>query len=283
MALMQEPKDPAEDLLDFTGLVYGGRKFGKTTGLASFPGVYYATCEPGTKGLPIRETTIDTWKDMRQMVRDLKKDDDPSIRTVVIDTADRAYDKCLDYVCKRLGIPYPGETPDGENDWGKSWRAVKTEFMDQVEGILNSGRTIWFTSHADTETVKPKGRKNYDRVCTSMGSQAQDVVESLVDMFFYGDKVLIDDSVERVLFCEGDTHIWAGFRTPAQFPQVLHLPDENWWEHLCKGFEGKAEGVDPDSLRTAPETSAPTTESVKESKKRKRSKSKKTSRKRKRS
>jgi hypothetical protein len=180
---------------------------------------------------------------------------------VIIDTADRAYDMCLDWVCKKLGIPYPGESMDGRNDYGKSWKAVKQEFLSVVHRILRTGRGLAFTSHAVEHTIETRGSVKYTRIFPSMSKQARSVIEALVDMFFYADYVKTPDGVvHRILLTEGDDCVWAGHRECAGvFPRFLPMPDpkeddETGYEAILRGFNGEHEGVSAEVIAATSQT-----------------------------
>ncbi len=255
MPLPTERTEPSKSLADYTILIYGREKIGKTTLFSSFPDTMFLATEPGTKGLPIYEYNADdggcrTWDIVRRAVRELEQED--AFQTVVIDTTDRAYDLCLDWVCDQMGIPYPGETPSGKEDYGKSWRAVRTEFTDVVHRILQTGRTLGFTSHAKESTVRRRGGEQYSRITPSMGSQARGTVEALVDVFLFADYMRdVDGDVRRVLVCQGDENLWAGFRAPARFPQFLPMEKEDGFAALEAGFKGEHPGIPPGELVTS--------------------------------
>lgn len=250
LALPDEPKEPDHDLSHYTMLLYGREKIGKTTVLSSFPDAIFFATEPGTKGLRIFEFNhedggVKNWDIFRKGVELLEKNPG-KFKTVVIDTVDRAYDMCLDWVCENKGIEYPGTDSDGKEDFGKSWRAVKTEFMEMMHRISQSGRGICLTSHAKETTIKTKSGDKYDRIFPTMGNQARAIVEAMVDLFFYAEYI----KDQRVLICKGDETIWAGARETVtkEFPQFLPMEKENGYEVIKAAFLGEYEGLDPATL-----------------------------------
>jgi len=249
VVLPTKRKEPDLDPSHYTGLVYGPPKIGKTTFLSQWPDALFLTTEPGTKGLSIFEEPIPNWSKLRRTVTALEKEP-KRFRTVVIDTVDLAYDMCLDYVCKELSIPYPGEDASGKEDWGRSWKAVRDEFTDVVARILRTERGLWFTSHAREREIKTRSHEKYDRIGPTMSKQASAVVEALVDIFFYVDYMrTTEGKVIRVLVCEGDETVWAGHRqTAGDFPALLPLPQKGGYEMFVRAFNGKHPGIDPTTL-----------------------------------
>lgn len=260
LALPTAKKVPNFNLNEYTLLVYGREKIGKSTLFASFPDSIFFATEPGTKGLEIFELNAEhggckDWKIFRQGIKLLESTD--KFANVIIDTVDRAYDMCMDYVCAKLGIDYPGVDATGKNDYGKSWRAVRDEFTDGIHRILQTGRGLCFTSHSKEETVRTRSGMEYTRIYPTISNQGRKVVEALVDMFFYCE--YIRDSrgeTRRVLITQGDETIWAGSRTTMaeDFPQFLPLLKKGGYEIISKAFRGEDVGLDPQEIMPSKST-----------------------------
>jgi len=256
-ALPTEPKAIDADIGHYLWLFYGREKIGKTKIASSFPGAIFFSTEPGDKGLSIfafneARGGVTTWDVFRAGV-DLLVAGNHSFRTVVIDTADRAYDMCLDWVCANRGIDYPGTDAAGDQDYGKSWRAVKVEFTEQIYRLVQAGMGIVFTSHSREMTINPKSSDKYDRIIPSMSGQARVVIEALVDFFFYCEYV----REQRVLICEGDETIWAGARATlgGTFPRFLPMLKEGMYNLLTRAFHGEDVGLNAAELMPSKESS----------------------------
>lgn len=262
MSLPTERKVPQESLLAYTGLIYGREKIGKTTLLSSFPRALFLATEPGTKGASIYEFNtagggVRDWSTFLRAVDLLEAVGQGSggFDTVVVDTADRAYEMCLDSVCAGLGIPYPGQDAGGKEDYGRSWKAVRQEFLRTIHRLEFAGFGVWFTSHATEREISTRSGDRYTRIFPSMTGQARSVIEALVDFFFYAEYFRDQTSraVRRVLVCQGDETIWAGGRkTPhGEFPRFLPLLQEAGFDVIQDAFAGKDVGLDPATLRGA--------------------------------
>lgn len=256
--LPTKPKSVTARVQDYTFLIYGREKIGKTTLCASIPGAIFFSTEPGTKGLPVYEYNdagggITSWDVFRQAVADLEACGDFPL--VVIDTADRAYDMALDWVCRERGIEYPGQDASGSEDYGKSWKAVKTEFTEQIQRIVRTGRGVVFTSHAKEQPFKTKNGDKFDRVFPTMSGQCRAVVEPLVDFIIFCDYAKNSEGENvRVLMTQGDDSVWAGGRTVPgvpDFPRFLPLRRENGFDILARAFAGEDVGLDPATMRPA--------------------------------
>ena len=261
LALPTKMKEVEVDFLRYIILVYGREKIGKTTLFSQFPDILFAATEPGTKGIKVFEFNhedggVKDWSIFQEMVK-LLTTTKHNFKGVCIDTADRAYDMCLDWVCANRGIEYPGQTSTGEEDYGKSWRAVKTEFTEQIHILHQAGLGVYFTSHAKETTIKTRSGDKYTRIFPSMSNQARTVVEALVDFFFYAEYIKTDQGTSRILICEGDETIWAGARSSLAgvFPQFLPLLREGGFRVLEEAFNGTYTGLDPEWLKPSRATS----------------------------
>jgi hypothetical protein len=262
LSLPTEPKEPNHDLGDYLLLIYGREKIGKTKMLSSFPNAIFFSTEPGSKGLRIYEFNAEdgavrNWDIFRKGV-DLLEKNRGQFKTVIIDTVDRAYDMCLDWVCENKGIEYPGQDSDGKEDFGKSWRAVKMEFLDAIHRLSQAGYGIVFTSHAKETEIKTRTGEKYWRIFPTMSGQARAVVEAIVDLFFYAEYVRgADGTTQRILVCEGDETIWAGAReTVAEtFPRFLPLLKEGGYDVIKSAFLGEDVGLDPATFLPTKQTS----------------------------
>ncbi len=254
LKLPTEKKEVSTDLRDYTLLVYGREKIGKTTFFSTFPDCLFFCTEPGSKGLHIFDFNSDhggckNWDIVRKGVQLLEKHP-TRFKNVCFDTVDRAYDMCLDWICKKRGIEYPGQDEYGREDFGKSWRAVKQEFIDIIHRILQLGMGLCFTSHAVESQVESRSGNKYTRIHPSMSNQGRKVIEALVDLFFYADYMRSPDGgTQRVLVTEGDEVIWAGQReVGVPLPRLIPLTAKGGYDILAAAFKGEDVGLDPQTL-----------------------------------
>jgi hypothetical protein len=113
------------------------------------------------------------------------------IDTLVIDTIDRAYEKCMEYVCEQSGCEHPND----KNDFGKTWQAVKAGFVGALTLIQESGKGLVLISH---ETTKPLTKSSkgllredsekvfqYERCEPTCSKQAFETIQEICDYVFY--------------------------------------------------------------------------------------------------
>lgn len=249
LALPTESKGIDSDLSNYTILIYGREKIGKSTVFSGFPKALFFATEPGIKGLDIfsfndENGGVTNWEIFRKGV-DLLEEKTGQFKTIVIDTVDRAYDMALDWVCAERGIEYPGTDASGSEDYGRSWKAVKQEFTEQIHRLHQAGYGVGFISHAKEIEIKSRSGERYTRIFPSMAQQARTVIEALVDFFFYAEYVK-SQKHSRILICEGDETIWAGARSAGgkDFPSILPMVGANTYGVITNAFKGLHVGLD---------------------------------------
>ena len=206
VSLPTEVSEPCESLGDFSMLLFGAKKIGKTTMCAQFPKALFLMFEPGGKALSVYQRRVKTWEEFKAYIKLLKKDS--TFKTIVIDTADIMYELCFDYVCRKLVISHPSE-----ESWGKGWRDIKQEMYSQVNELLNLEKGVIFISHVTQRTITRRDGFEYDVVESSMPKQAREVIEGLVDLW-----VLYDyQGSKRTLTIQGDDHVDSGHRIQGRF------------------------------------------------------------------
>lgn len=253
LTLPSEMSKPKVRMEDYSWLIYGEKKIGKTSMLAyageDAPGkkVFFMMCEPGGKALNIYQRPVRNWRDFMGYVSLIVKSKE--FGTVVIDTADFAYDMCLEYVCKEKGIEHP--TDEG---WGKGWKAVKQAFTREIKRLLDSGKGVFFTSHSRDREVKSRLGDEYHKTEPSLSSQAKEVLEGIIDIWVY----YTYEKGRRVMQIEGNDTVAAGHRLGEMgrfkysngepIKQIVASSSaKETFEVLRKAFESKLEKGGSDS------------------------------------
>ena len=113
---------PSEDPMQYSILLYGSTKAGKSTFASKAPGAIFLATEPGLNALSVFKVDISSWPEMLSACKELSEQKH-EFKTVVIDTIDNAYEFCLEHVCKGLKIEHPADL-----EYGKGWSAVNLEF-----------------------------------------------------------------------------------------------------------------------------------------------------------
>jgi hypothetical protein len=197
---------PSDSLQDYSILIYGKKKIGKSTLASQFENTIFLMCEPGGKALSVYQVSVKNWQDFEGYIDLAIKD--KRFRTIVIDTSDYAYEYCLEYVCEKLVIDHPSDEA-----YGKGWKAVRKEFTRVINKLLHSGKGVIFISHSKDEEIKTRRNSSYHKVTSSMPGQARDVLEGLIDIWVNYDY----DGKRRYLIIQGNDEIDAGHRLKNHF------------------------------------------------------------------
>lgn len=190
MTTVSEPFNEAmAEILAAHVILYGPPGVGKTTFTSSWPAPGFFAFEPGHKFLQ-RGTVIascpfgtEGWARFRNCLNNLPALLE-NVHTIVVDTADGAYDACFAWVCSQNRVAHASDI----GSMGKGWDMVKREFRDQTLKLVNYAeetkkRTIWI-SHANQQEVRALGN-NYWRVQPTLRTQAYDVLTPVVDYIWY--------------------------------------------------------------------------------------------------
>lgn len=205
--LATEKSDPSESLLDYTILMFGGKKLGKTSLAAMFPDAYFAATEPGQKSLAVFKSDIPNWLAFKDFVKVWRKD--KRFKMAVVDTIDILFKHCDDFVCRKLGVTHVSEA-----DWGKGWAELRKEFEAEITKLISApGKGTMFISHDTEKEIQRRDGSKYDRVQPTMQNIARDIIESTVDIWAHMDYQ--DD--RRVLTIRGNENLTAGHRLQDRF------------------------------------------------------------------
>lgn len=204
--LPTERSTPCDKLQDYSILLYGEKKIGKTTLSSMFKKAFFMLCEPGGKALSLYSRPVRNWLELKAYVRLIIKSKE--FENVVIDTADYSYEYCFDYTCKKMVIDHPSDEA-----WGKGWKAIKKEYATEINKLLHSGKGVIFISHAREEEVKERGGDTFNRTASTLSGQAKELLEGLVDIWAY----YTYEGNKRVLIIQGDDYIDAGHRVEGRF------------------------------------------------------------------
>jgi hypothetical protein len=237
LTLPTERNAPCRTLQEYTILLYGAKKIGKTTLASLFPKAFFMLCEPGGKALEIYARPVKTWDDFKAYNRLLVKD--KTFENVIIDTVDHAYEMCMRWVCRKMVIDHPSDS-----EWGKGWNAVKVELQSEFNKLMHSGKGVVLISHAREEEIKKRDGSKFNRTSSTLGGQAKEFFEGVVDVWAY----YTYEGARRVLVVQGDDFIDAGHRIKKHFcypdgTAIRKIPmgvsEEEAYKNFVAAFENR--------------------------------------------
>ena len=208
LCLPTERNVPSEDFEDYSMLLYGFTKIGKTSLISHFPDTLNFMFEPGSKALKTFQVNIPTWDYFREYINLLEKGNH-SFKRVCIDTGGIAYDRCLEYVCRINGIQHPG----GQDDYGASWNKIITEFERQHARLFGMGLGVIVIAHERILEIETRSGDKFNKIMPNFGKQAGTYYSGIFDDIFFYDY----EGKERYLHVRGSDYIDAGTRCEDNF------------------------------------------------------------------
>lgn len=252
LSLPTEENVPSSSLSDYSILLYGAKKIGKTSVAARFPGAFFLSTEPGTKALRVYSRPVTTWAEYEGYLK-LLKGGKHEFKTVVVDTIDLLYEMAFSHVCKKKCIAHPNE----ENDFGATWKEITEKFKSGVMGLLNIPNLgVIFISHDVEKEIELRDGTKLDRVQPTMARQAMSVVEAVVDVimnYHYtksGRYIRLDGSHDTVAGCRIEEHfIRKGGKPRMAGDRIksisMGLTAQEAYDNLMSAFNNEQESVDP--------------------------------------
>lgn len=214
------PHQVSRDLRGYSVFLYGDPKSGKTTTATKFPHHLLLAFEKGYSAIPgVMAQPINSWSDFRKVLRQLK---DPAVKerfeTIIIDTADIAYDYCEKYVC--ANAPRTKEQGGGfgvdsiaDIPFGKGYGMVAKEFDECLRAIVQLDYGLVLISHAVDKTFTDETGKEFNQIVPTLDKRARNIVSRLCDIIGYSRAIQNDDgSVSTKLFIRGTPRYMAGSR-----------------------------------------------------------------------
>lgn len=210
------PHQVSRDLRGYSVLFYGEPKSGKTTIATKFPRHLLLAFEKGYNAIPgAMAQPINTWAEFRKVLRQLKDEKvKEKFETIIIDTADIAYDLCEKYICANAKRSDGGVGVDaiGDIPFGKGYTLVGKEFDECLRNIVQMGYGLVLISHAVDKTFKDEQGQEYNQIVPTLGSKPRNIVSRMADIIGYSRAIEIDGQTTTKLFMRGTPRYVAGSR-----------------------------------------------------------------------
>lgn len=212
-----KPHQVSRDMRGYSVFLYGEPKSGKTTTASHFPKSFLLAFEKGYNAIPgIMAQPINNWSEFRKVLRQLK---DPRAKemfeTIIIDTADIAYDYCEKYICANAKRSDGGFGVDSIADipYGKGYGMVSKEFDECLRSIVMMDYGIVIISHATDKTFTDENGQQYNKIVPTLDKRANNIVARMCDIIGYSRIVTDDKGQESTkLFIRGTSRFEAGSR-----------------------------------------------------------------------
>ena len=131
-------------------------------------------------------------------------------KTVIVDTADIAYDLCEKYILDKEGVEFLDET-----EAKRGYRELSREFDKFFQEIAKAGYTLVIISHATSKQIKEGGEK-FDKTIPTLPDRGFLVIARMVDVCGYASYETNEETGETysMLTLRGNKYLEAGSRNP---------------------------------------------------------------------
>lgn len=211
LSLPVERSVPKRNFLEYSYLIYGRKKIGKTTLASMFPDSFFLMTEPGAENLKVYQRPVNNWKQFTGYL-DLLYKEPTKFKTIIVDIGDPLYKWCLRSICEEQGIDHPNEM----RDFGATWDRIAQEFHSQCARLLpmNSGRGLVVISHERSVDVDIAGSvTKMERIVPTMEKNTYEFFNGKTDVIAY----YTYQGKERKIIIGGDEKLEAGSRLKYNF------------------------------------------------------------------
>ena len=214
------PTPPKQNVTDYSILMYGASKSGKTTTASQADGALFLATEPGLNALQAYQAPIACWDDFLVACSEIAQGQH-SFKTIVVDTIDLAYRFCSEHMLKKYNVEH-----ESDLGYGKGYALVNNEFHRVLTKLAHLPYGLVLISHAQEIEIETRTGK-YMKTVPTLPDKARKMVLGLVDIILYTDIEVTRDAsgqpnVRRVLRTKPTQHYEAGDRT-GRLPEVIDM------------------------------------------------------------
>ena len=166
---------------------------------------------------------MDSWSDFKRVLRQLK---DPKAlemyETIIIDTADIAYDLCSKYVCANAGVDSVSDIP-----YGKGYGMIEKEFDEALRMIVQLNFGLVIISHDTDKVFTDESKQQFNKIVPTLDKRANNICARLCDIIGYSRAVEdANGNLITKLFMRGTPRYEAGSRFKYT-PDVIDFTYQN--------------------------------------------------------
>ncbi len=235
-----KPHEVSRDLRGYSVFMYGTPKSGKTTMASKFPKALILGFEKGYNAIPgVMAIPVNSWTEFRRYLIMLKDQETKDMyQTIVIDTADIAYDYCVQYVCDNNGVNSIGDLA-----YGKGYDLVAKEFDGCIRKILQLDYGLVLISHSTDRIEKDEKGEEYSRLEPTLNKRGRLICERTCDIVGLSRPTTNPDgSVSTKFFMRETPRYVAGSRFKYIVPVI-----EFTYENLVKAI---SDAIDEEAKHT---------------------------------
>jgi hypothetical protein len=226
MNLPDTKTGPLTDFSNYSTLIYGSSKIGKSTFCSKVPDILFLSTEPGLNALNTYQTTIKTWPDFLNAAAEIAKGKH-NFKAICVDTIDNAALFASDWICAKNSVSHPSELA-----YGKGFSLVNQELQRVLTKLASLPYGLFLISHANEKEISTRTGK-YMKVVPSLTGGVAKVVLALVDIILYFDNVVDEKSgtESRIIHTKPSKFYDAGDRA-GRLPEEIEMN----YDKLIKSF-----------------------------------------------
>ena len=198
---------------------------GKTTIATKFPKSLLLVFEKGYSAIPgVMAQPMNKWTEFKSVLTALKDHFMKQLfETIIIDTADIAYDYCCKYISQQNNVDNIADI-----GYGKGYGLAENEFDTCLRTIVQLDYGLVLISHAEDKTFKDEQGVEYNQIVPTLDKRARKIATRLCDIIGYSRAVMDPDTNKLVtkLFMRGTPRYVAGSRFPYT-PDVIDFTYED--------------------------------------------------------
>ena len=240
-----QPHQVSRDLRGYSVFFYGGWKTGKTTIASKFPNALLLAFEKGYNALAgVRPQPINSWAEFKKVLRQLKDARAKEMfETIIVDTADIAYDYCTKYICDNAQRSDGGYGVDSISDipFGKGYGMVEKEFDTALRSIVQMDYGLVIISHETDKTFTDEAGNQYNKIVPTLDKRANNICARMCDIVGYS-RAVTDKygNLSTKLFMRGTPRYEAGSRFKYT-PDFIDFSYENLVNAIATAIDKQAE------------------------------------------
>ena len=231
---------PSDDPMQYSILLYGPTKVGKSTFASQADKAIFLASEPGLNALSVFKVDISSWPELLAACKALDTEEH-EFKTIVLDTIDNLYEFCLDHVCAGLKDKDGNHTITHPTDlgYGKGWSAVNMEFKRVLTKLAAMPQGLILISHSKPQVIETKTGEYTKTIPSTGGSK---IVLGLMDMVLMAEveSTKTDKGIKhrRIIHTKPTATYDAGDRT-GRLPETLPLDYPNFLKEFSKATAKK--------------------------------------------
>ena len=149
---------------------------------------------------------------------------DPEVQkrfqTIVLDTADIAYNYVEKYICDRESDPTHSYEQISDIPFGKGYKMAQQEFDECIRKILQMNYGLVLISHAQDKVFKDENGSEYNQIVPTIENKGRLVCERTCDIIGYSRVIETDEGAKTKLFLRETPRFIAGSRFKYMEPVI---------------------------------------------------------------